>query len=39
MFEEIIFSILKGSNNINSDFVVVIYLMFDIFVYLQVFFG
>ena len=25
-----------GSNNINGDFVVVIHLMFDIFVYLQV---
>lgn len=29
-------SISKGSNNINSDFVVVIHSMFDIFVYLQV---
>ena len=36
MLEETIFSISKGSNNINSDFVVVIHSMFDIFVYLQV---
>lgn len=36
MLEVTIFSISTDSNNIDGDFVVVIHLMFDIFVYLQV---